>query len=794
MRKHPLAKCEECPLAQHPCAPSLIPAGKPKFALVSRSPGYHEAMSGKPFSGPSGRVLDHLLAQNGVKRAEGLVTNVVLCSLKEGAKDVPKEAIAACNPRLQEELKGIDLVIAAGAEAVNSLVGRGAIDKFRGHRHVRNGRALVATNNPALVLRDDSTFPNLVKDFKRAFHPLPPPILPKVVIVDEPSRASDLLTRLADGSNLLFAADIETRRGVRNSGELVTIQFSHSGDEAFVFGESACGDETFRELLKTFLEDARFRFIWHNGLYDVKFLRRHYGINTRADEDTLLLSYVLDERSGGGEESGKFVGRIHSLDYLLADELGWPDYETEAVKHFKRTGEIPNDKARAELYEYAGYDAAGTKQLYNLLQPRADADDVLRPYEYLLLRATPVIIDMMLAGMPYDVNAAADVIERETRPEMERLVIEMQKIELINPGSPKQLAALFYDKWRIGHEMRRRPDMERSTDAAALKEILEDRFTIPVQYEKLRPKIIKFVEQLARWKKLQKQASTYLHPLIERAEQDEESRVYTDLLLHGTTSGRPSSRNPNLLNITRTKEGLPDIRRLFKASLGRLIVQADYSQAELRSIAALSGDTTLTTVYTKNEDLHALAAARFYGPNFTSEERSKAKNMNFGVAYRQSAATFQEKHGIPEKEAQKFIDWWWTQFKGVAEWEKDVERKIRKEGTLVSPFGRKRRFHLLTQENMQAAFREGINFYPQSTAADFTLCSLIIMHDELDATRVELCLTVYDSILGNCEEGYVDEYKVITKQIMESRPKDELGWTIPFEVDIGAGPNWAEAK
>src|SRR5262245_27009799 len=99
-RKHPLAECEKCPLAKRPCAPSLIPK-TPKFAIVSRSPGYYESMAGKPFSGPSGKVLDHLLKMNGVTRAEGLVTNTVLCS--HDGKDVPPEAIRACAPRLAKE-------------------------------------------------------------------------------------------------------------------------------------------------------------------------------------------------------------------------------------------------------------------------------------------------------------------------------------------------------------------------------------------------------------------------------------------------------------------------------------------------------------------------------------------------------------------------------------------------------------------------------------------------------------------------------------------------------------------
>src|SRR5204863_486898 len=160
-----------------------------------------------------------------------------------------------------------------------------------------------------------------------------------------------------------------------------------------------------------------------------------------------------------------------------------------------------------------------------------------------------------------------------------------------------------------------------------------------------------------RFKKLDKQKSTYLISMIERAESDLEQRIYTELLLHGTNSGRLSSRKPNLQNITRTKSDLPDIRGLFRSSNGRRIVSADYS-----------------------------------------------------------------------------------------------------------PYGRVRRFYLLTPENLQASYREGINFYPQSTASDFTLFSAGRLHENIDLRRAAIILLVHDSILADVCDGYVDEYNTICKQ------------------------------
>lgn len=809
MRKHPLALCEECPLQDKPCAPTLHARNGTRAAIVSRSPGYHEAIAGRPFSGPSGKVLDHLLKINGVTREDCLVTNTVLCAPDEG--EVPPEAIKACAPRLHEELKGIGLVLACGREAVNLLVGRGAIDRYRGYHIQQDGRSVIATNNPALVLRDDSTFPNLKRDFRRAFHPPPDPVIPSVEVIEDAEQARDFIRILRE--HKYIACDIESRGGLTHRASLISIQFSTDGTRGVVCGERGglFDDRDFiQNYLKPLLEERETTFIWHNGKFDCKILRHTYGIQARVDEDTMLLSYALDERSGTDDRIG-----VHGLDYLLMDEFGWPHYSSPEIEKTKQTGIVTDYDA---FYEYAGLDVGGTYQLWELYSPRARSDDVDRAYRHLLLRGTELAIGIELHGMVYDHDRAADIYEFEVEPELRDLTEQMrQQVDMLtlNPRSPKQMAAIFYDRFQIAHAMRKRHPVSkfaRSVDDAARKEILEDRFELGMRYEqttlpnnqvrlveradyKERKESVKqFVQKFDRFQEIQKQASTYLLGMIERAEQDADSRIYTQLNFHGTNSGRLSSSKPNLQNITRTKEGLPDIRKLFRASDGRLIVSADFSQAELRCIAHFSGDEYLTRIYRENLSLHKETAKRFYGENYTSEQYSTCKNVNFGVFYRQSAETFQEKHGIPVEQARPYIDWVWQTFKGVAEWERGVENEVRTKGILVSPFGRKRRFHLLTRENLQAAFREGINFYPQSTASDLTLCAAIRLSSESDRTRGHIGILVHDSITSEVDEDYVDEYAKLMVEIMEETAKDELGWTLPFKAEVGIGPTWGEAK
>lgn len=991
-RKHPLAQCEVCPLRARRHCPSQTPTGEAAAAVVSRSPAYGDTLHGRPFSGPSGEVLDHLLQSNGTSRKEVLVTNVVLCSPPEGK--VPPAAIEACAPRLKAELEGIDLVVAAGSEAVNSLLGRGSIDSYRGYRVKRGRHTIVATNNPALVLRDDSTFPNLVKDFKRAFNPIPEPTMPKVVLLSTVEDARTGLVKLAASEDELVSFDLETRGGLTHKATIVCFQWSTNGKESFVVAEPASTDSTVLKYLKHIMElkhnnvpntpyvemeirdgliakidpedeervrqhkwspfvsgretyarnttkddhghwllhqfilrereigidhrnhdpldcrkvnlrratqaqntrnarkmrdtentykgacwsaaskknpyasyidiggkrkhlgyyrtdeeaalvydiaayeaDPEFallnfkpkRWLGHNYIFDTKILRHSYGIQARVDHDTLLLSYACDERPA-----------VHSLDYLLMEELGWPHYEPKAVGVFKRTGLLVSDatckhlrktttgaadydleyrkienRNYLALYRYAGYDVAGTYALFDLLEARAKEQGVyVRPYKETLVAAEETLHSMAVTGMPYDYHRAAEILEKVVAPELATIRTDLAALcgkELLNPASSQQMATVYYDDYGVKHEMQQRPDAARSIDASARKEILEGRFSfkgemaamlkngqyvsVPhVDAQKTRNLIQRIAEHHDRFQKLNKQANTYLTSLIERAEDDSENKIYTDLIRHGTTTGRLASRNPNLQNITRTKEGLPDIRGLFYASAGYVLVQADYSQAELRTIACLSGDKLLGGYYERGEDLHSATASRFYGEGFSIEQRARSKNMNFGVFYGQSAATFQEKHGIPEREAESYIKWVWDTFTTVGEWEESIRQLVHKQSYVESPFGHRRRFYLITQENKNAIYREAINFLPQNISANLTLHACIRIRAAIDPRKANLCLTVHDSILSQVVETYVEEYSTICQQVMESQASVSLGWDLPFVADLGVGTTWGSAK
>lgn len=363
-RKHPLAECESCPFVARPMAPTQGPENS-EVIFVSRSPGYHEAMAGKPFAGPSGKVLDFMLGEQGVSRKDIRLTNVVLCAPTSNNK-VPKEAIKACKPRLDADLSSASLIIAGGAEAIAGVFGKArSIQSVRGYRHtLPSGQTVVATNNPALVIRDDGVFPNLRSDFKRAFNPAAPPTLPTVSVYEDERSVRGLLRDL-DGTNGIIAADIESRGGLRKTATLISLQFATEGGQAHVIGERGglFNNTHFIEgVLRPFFANESNRFLWHNGSFDTKILRHTYGCEARIDEDTILLSYAVDERPG-----------THALDYLLMNELDWPKYDDDEIAQIKKTGIVTDyDK----FYTYAGLDVAGTYQLFYYLRTKAEKDNV----------------------------------------------------------------------------------------------------------------------------------------------------------------------------------------------------------------------------------------------------------------------------------------------------------------------------------------------------------------------------------------------------------------------------------
>ena len=767
MRKHPLAECEKCPLQRDKCAPTTGPSNA-KIAVVSRSPGVHDVTNSRPFSGPSGEVLNYMLRSNDVKREDIITTNLVLCY----SDDPPKEAINACRPRLESEIQNVETVIAAGVEAVQAFVGKVAISSARGVEHEKDGKRVIVTSNPAVVLYDSDAFPYLVEDFKLALNPPPDVIYPEVKVYDTPKGTEKLLKKLADHDGVI-ATDLEGR-----FDHIECAGFAIEPHTAHVITRRAIVENW--DLFKKFYELDK-SWLWHNGVYDCKLLKLN-DIHSRIIDDTFALSYVLDERTEG----------VHGLKYLARTQLGWKNYETDAIDNYFETGELPVDVM--EFYQYNGYDCAGTFQLLQLLEERAKKDETYNLYKHRMIPRMNALVDIELRGFHYNAVAAADLNEEIVLPEMRKLKKRMSEIvglEFFNPASNKQVNAFAYDTCGLVHSLKdtKKRKFSRSFSDPVRVEILADRFDAIPKFKK---QLKEFAELHDNWSEINKQKGTYIEGLIKHVRDD--GKLYTTFNPAGTVTGRPSSRNPNFLNITRTARNVvPAIRTLFTPSPGCIIVQGDYSQAELRVIAKLSQDSELLSIYRDtHRSLHQETARAFYGANYTKDQYVKSKNINFGVCYGQSAFAFAQMYHMPQEEAQAYIDNWFKKFPDVKKWIEATHQVIFKEQYLVNPFGRKRRFHLITDENLQDTLREGVNFLPQSTASDFTFDAVVELNDQ----GVPIVNTVYDSIIADVPEKDAEEAIILMREVMERQPAETLGWDdIPFRVDISTSDiSWGDVE
>lgn len=255
----------------------------------------------------------------------------------------------------------------------------------------------------------------------------------------------------------------------------------------------------------------------------------------------------------------------------------------------------------------------------------------------------------------------------------------------------------------------------------------------------------------------------------------------------------------NVQNIPRKNQ---EIRNIFVASPRYSFVEADYSQAEIRVLAQLSGDAYLRQVYIDKRDLHSEMAREIFGEGFTSEDRQRAKEINFGVPYGLSAEGLAIRFGVTVEYARQLIRQWFAAAPQAGEYINLCRQAPLLRRTLVTPFNRRRRFHLVTPDNVRGLQNEACNFPISSTASDLTLHSAIKLGElfktfgrtkgEYDVRIVNI---VHDSILTEVREGVdVQEVKCLMVDVMESRPKELIGAIVPFVADVKVGKRWGRLE
>lgn len=767
-RKHPLAKCEECPFEKAPFVPTQNLQPRAKLAVIGEAPGAYEAGRGIPFTGPSGRLIDQVLAHHGYQRSEVMVSNICLCRPTDNA-DPPKAAIAACKPRLDAEIahSGIEKILAVGGTAASVLIDpKKKISSLRvgpPKPYIENPEInVVASWHPAYCLRSPDAFPSLVSDTgKLRGKSNGTWTNPNYRSFETGSAIRQATERLVEMSGPLVI-DIEC--GVEkdfsfahpNQYDLLCLGISYGPGKAVVFSGSGLSEPAVLSDVRRLLKSKR--LIGHNIKFDLAGLYPLFG-ELEAYADTMLMSYCLDERPGQ-----------HGLKKLGIEILGTPDWEAE-IKKFIPRGKDYSHIPRPILYQYNAMDVAATWALWEYFNTRMN-DRERKQHEF-LIQASNAIMNLERAGIKFDMDYSLELQEIFEK-ELDQLEVEISNTtgRNLNPRSPMQITKWFADQ-----------GINLSTTDADTMELIRDTIS--------NEKVKKFIDQLLLHRRRSKLNGTYVKGFQKRLY---DGKIYTTYTIHGTTSGRLASKNPNLQNVVRDKR----IKNQFTVEEdGNVLIQVDQKQSEGRVITTLAQDEYLANIFRDpTRDIFDELCNDIYGVGkWEKENRVSMKSIFYGNAYGRGVTAIalelqQNGSSITLNETKDLMREFNRRIASVIAWQDSVKHRVLNGEDLTTPFGRKRSFWLITEQNKSDVLNEALSFLPQSISSDITLTALIKLQPKLQGLATTR-LTVHDSLMFECKELDKDEVIALACEEMTAAGRVFTDY-VPFVVDVAVGTRWSD--
>jgi DNA polymerase-1 len=548
------------------------------------------------------------------------------------------------------------------------------------------------------------------------------------------------------------------------SGEAAYIPLGHQQEEQLDV-------DVVLKKLKPILESTKIKIVGQNIKFDRNILAR-YGIQlTSFENDTMLMSYVLNS-----------TATRHNLDALAQYYLNYKTttFEEVAGKGVKQVtfDLVPIDQA----VHYASEDADITYRLHEELKSRLAKEPVLNTLlEEIEIPLITVLSDMERAGTLVNEKVlkaqSKNFSKRITKLETEAYELADQEFNL---GSPKQLQEIFFEKLKYPI-LQKTPGGQPSTAENVLQQLSED-------YEL--PKIILEHRTLSKLK------STYTDKLPSQISPST-GRIHTSFNQTGTSTGRLSSSDPNLQNIPIKTEDGRRIRQAFEAPKGYQLISADYSQIELRVIAHLSKDEGLLKAFKEGQDIHSSTASEVFGVDIKEvdlNQRRSAKAINFGLIYGISAFGLSKQLGINRNLAAEYMDIYFSRYPGVRKYMNTIKSETKKIGYVETLYGRRLYLPEISTGNAirrQAAERVAINAPVQGTAADIMKKAMLSVNDSLKKQKIDakLILQVHDELVVESHEKDTSKVKKILTDSMSKAAK----LSVPLEVEIGIGKNWDQA-
>lgn len=761
--------CQECPL--YGKKPVLGKGPKDaKLVIIGECPGRTEEKLGAPFVGESGQLLDKLLREAGLDRAECYVTNVVACRPTDtkGGNETPTAAmIKACSSRLEAELAQL-------SPSIVLLLGNIATKRFLGtSRNLNNSEGIpfrqgrfvfVPTYHPAALLRDSSKIPTVVETLKRVKKWLTSDpfewTFSNYLLLYKKDEVLYYLDKLLSASE--WACDIETS-DITLDSVIFTIAFA---TDDLVFGFPIRNPDFSlywsTEDLQDIVEKLKIVFesdskkIFHNAQFDLTFLLKEFGIECKnLWWDTFVFEHLLDETSAS-----------YGLKRLVWKYLGKGGYDSE-YETIADEGR-PFGVATDVVLKYNCADAYATFMIYKKMKSIA-SPDLVKLHQRLSIPVTRMLIRTRLRGIKIDPEY---IVQLKRQFENDLVTIE-QKIHEIaghsfNINSTRALSKVLFEELKLPVIYRTKTGSP-STDTDTLAKI-----------EHYHP----IISQLLEYRKKKKLVSTYFDNFLEL--KDSANRLHTEYLLVGTATGRLASRNPNLQNIPRDKE----VKDIFVADDGYFLAEFDFKQIELRMLCHYSQDPQMKAEFESGFDILKYMASKVFNVDIlqvTDEQRRLAKFVVYGLMYGRGVKSIAESHNITVEEASRIVDAFFSAYPKAHRWFKEVVIKAKTQGYLQNFFGRIRRFRNINSNDPDVRSKEerqALNFLPQSTASDYTMFKASILFDMLRKFDTYLVLTVHDSIVYEIPEKYATDVLTILFEVL-NKPVKGLFVRIPFDCAIG---------
>ena len=569
--------------------------------------------------------------------------------------------------------------------------------------------------------------------------------------------------------------DTETTGINANDVELVGLSFSYAEHEGYYIPIE--NEAEAKNILKHF--DPLFKskdvlWIGQNLKYDFLVLK-WYGVELLGNTfDTMLAHYVIEPE-----------GR-RSMDLLSAQFLGYEPISITTLigKKGKNQGTM-RDAPLDQVTEYAAEDADITLQLKNCFVPLIKKRGVEKVFEQVENPLVRVLVDMEYEGVKVDIdflNEYSKVLELDAKVSEER-VYEQAGVRF-NLASPKQLGEVLFDILKLDAKAKKTKTGQYATGEDVLQKMAAKH---------------KIVDDILNFRELTKLKSTYVDSFPALIN-PKTGRVHTSYAQAVAVTGRLSSTNPNLQNIPIRTERGREIRKAFiPREAGRVLVSADYSQIELRIVAAISGDPNMCEAFKLGKDIHTATAAKVYSINeadVTKEMRYKAKSVNFGIIYGQGAFGLAENLGISRTEAKEIIDNYKKEFPNIQLYMDQQINNAKELGFVETLMGRRRWLRDINSSNFTVrgfAERNAINSPIQGSAADMIKLAMIKIHGEMKKTNWEskMILQVHDELVFDAVEKELPALKALILKCMKEALVLPNG--VPVEAEVGVGKNWLEA-